>query len=156
MTKTSIPSGREADSLSQKGAGDSGGASGSSGFQHSKREADKGGKAENCAERAGSVAHLNDAFRQSFVGGAVLLTRGVAALPVSIRRRLLAAVRAFDEFEPGNDPYGEHDFGAVAVGTELFFWKIDAYDLDHSCASPDPTDPDLTRRVLTIMSAEEY
>jgi len=40
-------------------------------------------------------------------------------------------------------------------GTRIFF-KIDYYDLDYAFASPDASDENLTRRVMTIMLAEEY
>ena len=33
-------------------------------------------------------------------------------------------------FDSGNDPYGEHDFGALTVEDKVIFFKIDYYDLD--------------------------
>ncbi len=85
-----------------------------------------------------------------------MLTAGVAALPEVERDALIAAVRTFDTFDPDNDPYGEHDFGAVEVEDVRCFWKIDAYDRDLRFGSTDPADPAVTVRVLTIMLAEEY
>jgi hypothetical protein len=73
------------------------------------------------------------------------------------REAIITKVREFSTFTPDHDPYGEHDFGAIeqeSVGT--VFWKIDYYDVDYECGSPDPADPKVTRRVLTIMLAEEY
>ena len=69
---------------------------------------------------------------------------------------LLAKVRAFDVFTDDNDPHGEHDFGAVDEGGVRCFWKIDCYDRATEIGSPDPADPAVTTRVLTIMRADEY
>ncbi|GJE09165.1 DUF3768 domain-containing protein [Methylobacterium longum] len=69
--------------------------------------------------------------------------------------RLLAVCR-FSSFDPNNEPHGEHDFGAVEVGGERFFWKIDTYDRAILGGSLDPADPAVTTRVLTIMRADEY
>jgi Protein of unknown function (DUF3768) len=74
------------------------------------------------------IRPLNDAFRRTFVGGVVMITAGVEALPVDQRRSLLEKVRAFDVFAEDNDPHGEHDFGAVDEGGVRCFSKIDCYD----------------------------
>ncbi len=99
------------------------------------------------------IRTLNDAFQRSFAGGQVVETPGVVELAEVDRIALLLAVRRFDCFDAGNDPYGEHDFGAIEVGGERFFWKIDAYDRAQCGGSPDPA---VTTRVLTIMRADEY
>ncbi len=99
------------------------------------------------------IRTLNDAFRRSFAGGQVVETSGVVELAEVDRIALLLAVRRFDRFDAGNDPYGEHDFGAVEVAGERFLGKIDAYDRALCGASPDPA---VTTRVLTIMRADEY
>jgi hypothetical protein len=102
------------------------------------------------------IRTLNDAFRRTFVGGAVMVTQGVEAMPLDQRRSLLQKVRSFETFSEDNDPHAEHDFGAVDEGGERFFWKIDYYDRKTEFGSPDPADPDVTTRVLTIMRADEY
>lgn len=106
--------------------------------------------------KADLCRQLNDAFRMTFEGGKVMLSRGVAALPLDARNEVLWAVRLFWEFSPENDPYEEHDFGAVVCRGVRCFWKIDCYDLDLQYPSPDPSDPAFTIRVLTIMLGAEY
>jgi hypothetical protein len=102
-----------------------------------------------------TVAALNDAFRRQ-PGLGWMLTAGVHALGPAFVGAAVAAVRGHDRFDKDDDPYGEHDFGAVVVERRKLFWKIDCYDLDLVFGSPDPADPAVTRRVLTIMLAEEY
>lgn len=99
---------------------------------------------------------LNDLLRRYHRGGTVLLTAGIRALDERTLRAVDTAIAAFDAFTPDNDPHGEHDFGAVTVAGETVFFKIDCYDLDHANHSPDPSDPTVTRRVMTVMLAEEY
>ena len=84
------------------------------------------------------------------------MTRGVAALPHDQKAALMAAVMLFSEFDQNNDPHGEHDFGSVTVKGDKFFWKIDYYDRSMEMGSPDPADPKVTKRVLTVMRCEEY
>lgn len=102
------------------------------------------------------IRELNDTFRQSFVGGRVMLTQGVAALASEARTALLTQVRTFDRFDSRNDPYGEHDFGSIEVGGTKFFWKMDYFDLAMNQHSVNPANAEATVRVLTIMRADEY
>ena len=62
----------------------------------------------------------------------------------------------FNTFTEANDPYSEHDFGAVEMDGERYFFKIDYYDLAMEMGSEAAADPSLTRRVLTILRADEY
>ena len=105
--------------------------------------------------KAETIRALNDAFRRTFVGGMVMITAGVEGMPVD-HRRSLGEGRAFDAFTDDNDPHGEHDFGAVDESGVRYFWKIDCYDRATEMGSPDPADPAVTTRVLTIMRADEY
>ncbi|WP_246689405.1 DUF3768 domain-containing protein [Methylobacterium sp. WL19] len=108
------------------------------------------------ADAIAAIRSLNDAFRRTFRGGAVLETPGIANLRDADRIAVLLAVRRFTGFEQGNDPYDEHDFGVVEVGGHRCYWKIDAYDLAMLGHSRDAADPSVTARVLTVMLADEY
>lgn len=106
--------------------------------------------------RAAEIARLNDHLRRTFEGGRVVITAGIAALdPIHINL-IVAAVRTFDAFTPDNDPYGEHDCAVITVRSTRVIWKIDYYDHSMDFASPDPADPTVTTRVLTIMLSDEY
>jgi hypothetical protein len=105
---------------------------------------------------AETIRSLNDRFRRTLEGGRALVTRGVLAKGEAFAARAIAAVKAFDAFTPDDDPYGEHDFGAVEVDGIRVFFKVDYYDLSEQAGSPDPADPNVTVRVLTIMLAQEY
>jgi len=106
--------------------------------------------------RSKRIQELNDTFRASLRGGQCFLTRGVSEKGLSFATAAIAAVRGFDQFTPDNDPYGEHDFGSFEIASDKLFWKIDYYDLTLEFGSNDPADPAQTKRVLTIMLAEEY
>ena len=106
--------------------------------------------------RADAIRHLNDRFRQTLNGGRALVTQGVLACGEGFVQRAIAAVQAFTAFTGDNDPHGEHDFGAVEIDGVRVFFKIDYYDLSEQAGSPDPADPNITVRVLTIMLAEDY
>lgn len=100
------------------------------------------------------IAELNDAARTSFIGCRVVITQGVAGM--DDLDGLYAKVRAFNDFNERNDPYSEHDFGSTEHEGQTVFFKFDYYDVDLLMHSPDPADPTVTCRVLTVMLAEEY
>jgi hypothetical protein len=74
------------------------------------------------------IRALNDTFRQTFIGGKVLLTCSVNLLPEQDKVELLRKVQAFDGFGQSNDPHGEHDILAIEVAGDKYFAKIDYYD----------------------------
>ena len=80
----------------------------------------------------------------------------VQSLPPETISKVMATIRNFDDFTEHNDPYGEHDCAAVEVDGSRVFWKIDYYDKARQGGSPDPSDPNVTERVMTIMLGEEY
>lgn len=102
------------------------------------------------------IRELNDQLRQTMMGGQVLMTQGIQALPAEVQAQVFSQVQRFDSFTEDNDPHGEHDFGSVTAEGSKVFWKIDYYAPDMMHGSEDPADPAVTRRVLTIMLAEEY
>lgn len=100
------------------------------------------------------VRDLNDCARRTFQDCRVVITPGVEKLDDVTA--LLRAVQLFDEFTADNDPYGEHDFGALQHNGETVFWQFSYYDVDLQQHSPDASDPAVTARVLTVMLANEY
>lgn len=107
-------------------------------------------------DKTAKIAELNDQFRTSFQGGQVLFTPGITAIPPGDLASIIGLIRGFTDFKPDNDPYHEHDFGSVRQDIYHVFWKIDYYDLTMEFGSEDPADPKVTKRVMTIMLAEEY
>ena len=108
------------------------------------------------AEQVRRICKLNDQFRSTFLGGRVVLTPCIVNCSEVSLPSLLKRIRQFDNFDASNDPYGEHDFGSLEWEGENVFWKIDYYDSDLLGGSPDPSDPAVTARVLTVMLASEY
>ncbi len=107
-------------------------------------------------DKTETIRRLNEVFRRSFLGGKVFLTEGVRALGDDQVRAIIRHVRIFDAFTPDNDPHQEHDFGAFDEGGSRVFWKIDYFDAEMEGVSPDPADPAVTTRVMTVMLAEEW
>ena len=103
-----------------------------------------------------AIARLNDGLRQTLQGGKVMLTAAVDALAPDVKAKVLEAVRAFSEFTPDNDPHGEHDMGFFEIAGDRYLFKIDCYDKELEFGSEEPSNPDVTTRVLTIMHASDY
>jgi hypothetical protein len=106
--------------------------------------------------RRALVRRLNDRLRCQQRDGRIMITAGVHALGPVFLEAALKAVAAFEDFNADNDPYGEHDCAGLTVAGERVLFKIDAYDKTLTAGSPDPANPDVTTRVLTVMLAEEY
>jgi hypothetical protein len=102
------------------------------------------------------IRALNDQLRQNFAEGIAVMTPGVAALGPEAVERIVKTIAVFDDFCHANDPYEEHDFGAFDVDGHTIMFKIDYLDQTMSMHSPEPADPAVTQRVITIMLAEEY
>lgn len=105
---------------------------------------------------AARIAALNDAFRANPVLGTFVLTAGIRNNSSENIANIISKVRNFNDFNEGNNPYGERDFGAFDFKGQKIFWKIDYYDRNFEFASLDAADPTVTNRVLTVMYADEY
>ena len=100
------------------------------------------------------IASLNDEFRK---GGTIMYsTPGIKNLSADSFMKIISKVRNYAGFTNDNDPHGEHDFGDFEHDGKKIFFKIDCYDKNLEFGSPDPANPELTQRVLTVMLAEEY
>ena len=109
------------------------------------------------------IRELNDRLRTStdpigglIINGSLVITRSIADRGNAFIDRCVSAVRRFDGFTKDNDPHEEHDMAFLDVAGERIFFKVDYYDVSLRHHSPDPADPGLTRRVLTIGLAEDY
>ncbi|MGO9686530.1 MAG: DUF3768 domain-containing protein [Steroidobacteraceae bacterium] len=104
------------------------------------------------------IRELNDALRTSFDQklGQIVMTSGVDALASDVKAMAIRKVATFSDFTEDNDPHNVHDFGNFEVDGQSLFWKIDYYDSTLAFGSDDPSDPQQTTRVLTLMLAEEY
>lgn len=124
-------------------------------------------------EQTARIARLNDMARQAMgVACAAFATVGFRSLSASDQSIVRELIETYDAFDEDCDPHGERDFGCVyqlACGRwtterprlrdderERVFWKLDYYDRDLRFGSEDPANPAVTRRVLTIMLADEY
>ncbi len=103
------------------------------------------------------LAELNDLCRKSLgVTCRLVQTFGINSLTEENQFAIHEKVELFNDFNEENDPYGEHDSGAIAHNGQKIFWKIDYYDPDLIHVSENPSDSIQTTRVLTIMLANEY
>ena len=124
-------------------------------------------------EQTTRIARLNDLARSAMgVACTAVATVGFRSLPEADQSQVRELIETYDAFDEDNDPHGERDFGCVyQLGDgrwtterprlrnderERVFWKFDYYDCDLQFGSEDAANPAVTRRVLTIMLADEY
>lgn len=107
-------------------------------------------------DKAERIRVLNGKLRATGEGGEIVVTRGIHSLRPEVVIAVINAVQTFDAFTSDNDPYREHDVGLLQVDDHRVMFKIDYYNLKMLGNSPDAADPAVTRRVLTIMLADEY
>lgn len=110
----------------------------------------------NKEARTQRIRELNDQFRRTGLGGRQFITPGIQEMGLLDVMTIRQLVASYDAFCEDNDPHGEHDFGNLTHRSQTVFWKIDYYDATLTAGSPDPADPAVTTRVLTIMLAHEY
>ena len=108
------------------------------------------------ASHTDRVRMLNDEFRQKISIDFAVITPGVAALGKTAVDRIVKTITVYDDFCQANDPHQEHDFGSFEADGQTIFFKIDYYDRALTFHSPDPANPSVTQRVMTIMLAHEY
>ena len=124
-------------------------------------------------EQTARIARLNDLARRAMgVDCTAVATVGFQSLPEADQSSVRELIETYDAFDEDNDPHGERDFGTIyQLGDgrwtterprlrdderERAFWKLDYYDRDLRFGSEDAANPAVTRRVLTIMLADEY
>lgn len=107
-------------------------------------------------QRRTRIRKLNDDLRRTLRGGLMTVTCGIKELGPLALLSILTDIQGSENFSSDNDPHAEHDFGAVIFEGQQIFWKIDYYDKRLEYGSPDPADPSVTTRVITIMLASEY
>ena len=124
-------------------------------------------------EQAARIASLNDLARRAMgVACTAVATVGFRSLPDADQSRVREMIETYDAFDEFSDPHGERDFGTIYQlcdgrwtterprlsddERERVFWKFDYYDRNLQFGSEDAANLVITRRVLTIMLADEY
>ncbi|AQT47981.1 DUF3768 domain-containing protein [Bartonella choladocola] len=103
------------------------------------------------------VVELNDKLRKHGIGGKIHFTSTFYNLPDDLRSKLLKKIRSFDDFDKDNDPYGQHDFAMVEIEDTKAYFKIDYHNKDDvNFGSADPSNPEITHRIMTIGLMSDY
>jgi hypothetical protein len=102
-------------------------------------------------DKRAKTIELNDQLRVTFKGGRVQMTRGVYDLDAQLRGRALYVMSRYDKFDDGS----EHDWGVFIFAGYSFEWRIEYRGKDGTGVSPDPADPGMTFRILTLYVAED-
>ena len=113
----------------------------------------RAGSKSEAATEPKSERELNDALRQTFAGGRVLISPGVYALPSEDNLKVLERVRDFTAFNDETVP--DHDFGSFELAGVVYCFELERV-WRAQYGSNEPADIGKATRVLTIMRADEY
>ena len=114
-------------------------------------------KSPTKALRKEVIQKLKDLLRVYHYGGQVVMTQSVASLNPSDQIDVFDTLVDFDDFSEYNDPYKEHDCASFKVENgETYIYKIDYFDLNLEMHSEDNTNPQVTSRVMTVMTVSDY
>ncbi|NRA86188.1 MAG: DUF3768 domain-containing protein [Rhizobiales bacterium] len=104
------------------------------------------------------IAQLNDECRQSGgrIGRLMLTSNLDMQITPNDKAKIYGLVATYSDFNEENDPYSEHDMGLFKFKQHSLYWKIDCYDNNLEYGSEDPSNSEITTRVLTIMLASDY
>ena len=102
-------------------------------------------------DRRATIIALNDQLRTTFKGGRVQMTPSVYELDDRLRGRALAVLARYSKFAADS----EHDCGTFIFAGFAFDWRIEYRTTDGSGVSPDPADPQVTLRVLTLYTMDD-
>ncbi len=101
------------------------------------------------------LAQQNDAFRAAGPAynnaGRWLHTQSVAAMGPTFVMKAYDAIGSYDDFNTDIDPSGDRAMGKFNIDGQTVWFKIDCYDVDYNYGSDQPDNPEVTRRVHTIM-----
>jgi len=103
--------------------------------------------------RTDTIRALNDLARTTFTGCLIVATPTFEKLPLTTKTHVLNSVREFKDFDEMRDT--EHRYGVIDYQGTEFFFHMAYYDLTLQVHSPDPANPRITRRVLTVGLASE-
>lgn len=109
-------------------------------------------------EKTARIRELNDELRTLGTGKNIraVMAGSLAHDTEEFQAAATRAMRNFTDFNLGDDPYGQHDFGAFNVEGKRMMFKIDYFSLDEENASDHPEDPNVTIRVLSLFYADDY
>jgi len=58
----------------------------------------------------------------------VVCTQGFHCLEPETQQKVFQQIQTYNDWDSGNDPYGEHDFGVIEADDEKFYFKIDYWN----------------------------
>ena len=118
-------------------------------LSHATRRRIKCVAVRKCVDKRASIIELNDQLRTTFKGGRVQMTPAVYELGAELRGRALYVMSRYNKFEQDS----EHDCGVFIFAGYSFEWWIEYRGKDGAGISPDPANPEITFRVLTLYAA---